>query len=472
MKKITSLLMSLLLIFSTMSIIAFSATAASTPKLSKTAVTIYYKASTTLKVTGYSKTVKWSSSDTKVAKVSSKGVVTGVALGTTTVTAKAGNKTLKCKVTVKDRNVTASTSFKVTGGGYFINKVSTATAVIKPKKYNAAKVTVYIENAEGTAVYKKTFKNCKKETKYSFEWDGKNTKGNYVPSGSYRMKVVIGKKTSYSDYLSVYAKNYFAGGNGSKSKPFLVATTTQLKSIVRFPNAYYKQTKNLDFEYESVGNFFTADQPFNGVYDGNNKTIKNISANTALFNVIGEKGTIKNLNMKDCNIVGNGASILAKENHGKISNCQIDGVVSVNDHVEGNNANAGFMVHYNYGTISNCTTSGIITGTEHNGNGIAYVGGIVDCNQPTGKIISCISHTEVKAVGGIFDGGCAGGIAATNNGLITGCEADNIVSATDFSNKIAIQGGIAGTNNGQILSSYYTGESNVNIAGKNNGAIA
>ena len=101
MKKITSLLMSLLLIFSTMSIIAFSATAASTPKLSKTSITVYYKATSTLKVTGYSKTVKWSSSNTKVAKVSSTGKITALKKGTAVITVKTNGISLKCKVTVK-----------------------------------------------------------------------------------------------------------------------------------------------------------------------------------------------------------------------------------------------------------------------------------------------------------------------------------------------------------------------------------
>lgn len=49
------------------------------------------------------KSVTWSSSDEKVATVSSDGTVTAVAVGTATITAQAGNKTATCKVTVSDK---------------------------------------------------------------------------------------------------------------------------------------------------------------------------------------------------------------------------------------------------------------------------------------------------------------------------------------------------------------------------------
>ena len=76
-------------------------------KLNKTSVTVSPKASVTLKATCLpsTATVKWASSNTSVAKVSSTGKITGVKKGTATVTASFtyGSKTYKatCKVTVK-----------------------------------------------------------------------------------------------------------------------------------------------------------------------------------------------------------------------------------------------------------------------------------------------------------------------------------------------------------------------------------
>lgn len=56
-----------------------------------------------LKVVNWKKAVKWSSSNNKVVKVSSKGKITAVKTGTATVKARIAKKTLTCKVTVKAR---------------------------------------------------------------------------------------------------------------------------------------------------------------------------------------------------------------------------------------------------------------------------------------------------------------------------------------------------------------------------------
>lgn len=74
--------------------------------LNKTSTSVNMYATKTLTATvtpSYSTDkVTWSSSDTSVAKVSSKGVVTGVNAGTATITAKTtSGKTAKCTITVK-----------------------------------------------------------------------------------------------------------------------------------------------------------------------------------------------------------------------------------------------------------------------------------------------------------------------------------------------------------------------------------
>jgi uncharacterized protein YjdB len=68
--------------------------------LSKSSITLTKGYATTLKVSGTSSSVKWSSSDTSIATVSSKGKVVGKSAGTCYVYAKTSSSTLKCKVKV------------------------------------------------------------------------------------------------------------------------------------------------------------------------------------------------------------------------------------------------------------------------------------------------------------------------------------------------------------------------------------
>ncbi len=102
MKRRTLLLLTILF---TLSLVAFSpvkAEAAGKVKLNKTKVLLEIGESYQLKVKNTSSKVKWSSSNKKVVKVSSKGVLTPKSVGSAKVTAKVNGKKYTCKVTVAD----------------------------------------------------------------------------------------------------------------------------------------------------------------------------------------------------------------------------------------------------------------------------------------------------------------------------------------------------------------------------------
>lgn len=69
-------------------------------KLNKKTLKLKKGKTAKLSVKGTKKKVKWSSSDTSVAKVSKKGKVKAVDVGTATITAIVGSKELECEVTV------------------------------------------------------------------------------------------------------------------------------------------------------------------------------------------------------------------------------------------------------------------------------------------------------------------------------------------------------------------------------------
>jgi uncharacterized protein YjdB len=78
--------------------------ALSKPKLNKTKASLRVGQTTKLKVTNYAASkVTWTSSNKKIATVTSSGKVKGVKAGTCTITAKVGKKSVKCKVTIKKR---------------------------------------------------------------------------------------------------------------------------------------------------------------------------------------------------------------------------------------------------------------------------------------------------------------------------------------------------------------------------------
>ena len=70
-------------------------------KINKKSVTLTVGKSTTLKVKGTKKKVKWSSSKESVATVNQKGNVVAKKPGTAKITAKIGKNKFTCKVTVK-----------------------------------------------------------------------------------------------------------------------------------------------------------------------------------------------------------------------------------------------------------------------------------------------------------------------------------------------------------------------------------
>lgn len=87
------------------SIISISISANAEPRLNKKSMVIYVGDKGRLKVTGYSGTVTWKSSNSQIATVSDKGVVTGNKMGSCSITAEVKMKKIKCTVTVKPVSV-------------------------------------------------------------------------------------------------------------------------------------------------------------------------------------------------------------------------------------------------------------------------------------------------------------------------------------------------------------------------------
>lgn len=113
---------------------------AATVKLNKKTAAMYVGETTTLKVTGTSKKVTWSTTNKAVATVTSKGKVSAKKAGTATIRAKVSGKTYSCKVTVKNPYLNA-TKKSIYVGSTFTLKI-TGTKAKSWKSSNNAVASV------------------------------------------------------------------------------------------------------------------------------------------------------------------------------------------------------------------------------------------------------------------------------------------------------------------------------------------
>ena len=97
------------------------------------------------------KTVTWSSSDTKIATVDANGDVFAIGIGDVTITAKAGDKTAECKVTVK-RVPVSSVSLDMTTLELFVGRTAILTATVKPDNATDKTVTWTSSNSAVASV--------------------------------------------------------------------------------------------------------------------------------------------------------------------------------------------------------------------------------------------------------------------------------------------------------------------------------
>lgn len=129
--------------------------------LNKTSVTLYETGKNTAQlkasVQGQSKTVTYTSSNSKIAKISSTGTITAIKHGTAIITAKANNVTATCKVVVKATSLKLNRSEAVI---YIVKKNTvqmkhTTTGYSKTISYTSSNSKVATVNRTGKVTAKK-----------------------------------------------------------------------------------------------------------------------------------------------------------------------------------------------------------------------------------------------------------------------------------------------------------------------------
>lgn len=340
--------------------------------------------------------------------------------------------------------------------------------------------------------------------------------------------VSIPKNRLCDQYLNVSSQqgaHPFAGGNGSMERPFKICNEWQINQIGEFDsdlsysNKIYKLMNDLDMNKTDMGpyakpkcvgftgghlerhhNFNPLDKinhgscatirtsennGFQGLFIGNNKTIKNARISAEDVNQLGfvrefYPGTqIKNLNFKNLEVRGkyNIGGIAGYAGAGLISNIKIDGldveaksgsnpgdgdkvgsiaghssaalekISVVNAEVYGK-SNVGGLVGYNDGSITQSGFSGYIDHNDSSGN---YVGGLA--GYMNGGSIQLSFSEGILESSSSYTGGLIGKL---NSGNLDSVYSTMSIASRNGSGPFL--GGIAGyLNSGSIANAYFDG---------------
>jgi len=176
----------------------------------------------------------------------------------------------------------------------------------------------------------------------------------------------------------------FAGGSGTVTDPYKIATPMQLAAVSLYPDSNFILLGDIDLnEYTALHPEFVVCESFSGSFDGNNKTIRGFNVNydnAALFKE--NTGVIRNLGVENSSLKGKNCAAVTLCNKGIVQNCYSDITLK--------NGGAG-LVYNNEGTIFRSWSAGSIRGDI--GSGISALN--------NGEITECYSVSDIYSDEGI-----------------------------------------------------------------------
>ncbi len=295
---------------------------------------------------------------------------------------------------------------------------------------------------------------------YSYNMGPKNVVyGQSIPAGS----------ESYNMYLvslNISLGDRYSGGYGTSASPYLISKVDDLLALGENTNDYNKYFRLVnDIDMEPAGvltraviahnprvSWSFSGTEFTGVFDGNGKTISNLTIENedgyyiGLFGRIGESSIVSNLKLTNCSIIGNTTTgfIAASSSYATLENCLVTGSMKSVTHSGGISGSSYRSV------FNNCTLNCSIDATGDKVGGILGSGNSCTINNCAANvsITSGIPVYSSSATGiGKYAGGIAGYLEDTD---LNGCYSSGIVNAR------TIVGGLVALNSGSIINCYST----------------
>ncbi|MFA5603341.1 MAG: prepilin-type N-terminal cleavage/methylation domain-containing protein [Bacilli bacterium] len=182
-------------------------------------------------------------------------------------------------------------------------------------------------------------------------------------------------------------------GSGTAADPYLIGSYEELKQASLKLSAHYKLVNDIDMTnklHYMIGSFANH---FKGNFDGNFKTIKNLSISSPYTSYLGfvgynKDGRIKGLNLEKVNITGaNYLGSIVGFNDGHLNDINVTGKVIGNNYV-------GLMTGYtDYGTtLRNIIVEGNVSGND-------YVGGLIGYNYYSTNLKAINKGGSIVGVG-------------------------------------------------------------------------
>lgn len=251
-----------------------------------------------------------------------------------------------------------------------------------------------------------------------------------------------------------------AGGDGSKSNPYLIQTVGDLRNVAFHTDANYRVVADLDFSVDPRA--WSPIDGFAGSLDGQGHVLANLYLDTdateaGLFSTVAENATISNLVIASPTVVANekntSVGVLA-------ASCVSDSIYNVHvldaqiagDETDG--CVGGLVGEASlYSTLTACSFSGTINTPAANG-----VGGIAGKLGTSTELRACTSSGDLTAQSAV--GGIAGDLGYMPSSI------SNCHSSANLTAQYSI-GGIAGSTDGRssISHSYATGKLTANYQG-------
>ena len=258
-------------------------------------------------------------------------------------------------------------------------------------------------------------------------------KGKYGGEVIRPFSIIIGEELS--GYL-------FATEGEGTDKVYLIETEQDLQRLAAYINdgTYGNNAQGMTFKLKNDITLTQEHTPialttsdyyiktFKGTFDGNNKTISNVTINmpdnamVGFFGYLSDNAVVKDLTLNNCNVTAKSTvggligCIHASSGDASVSNCHVTGTISSRGgHIGGIAGNS------EYCTFNRCTFQGSVTSTQS----INYAGGITGDAAHT-SISFCQNMGSITAEGDRHGGitGYASGSAylsqCFNSGTVTG----------------------------------------------------